>query len=70
MHTECDNNTSTDVALLCNNCMDGWDGWMDGSPGGGKYRAPYGAFKSVQKSKSKPNTHKLHTGGVLYCCQC
>ena len=38
------NNTSkTDVAPWCYK----WTDWMDGSPGGVKYKAPYGANKAI-----------------------
>ena len=31
----------------------GFEGWMDGSPGGVKYRAPYGAYKYKLEGKAR-----------------
>ena len=48
--------SKTDVAPWCYKWTNGLD-WMDRSPGGVKYRAPYGANKDLpQKHNFVPDT--------------
>ena len=43
IHNRSNNTSKTDVAPWCYKWVNGLDGWV--SPGGGMYRAPYGANK-------------------------